>query len=314
MKLARVSLVGAVVAAGAMVLAGCATSGGGSEIQEGTALTVVENSGFTTANSNTADGNTTYNSNITYMTGSTFNYYDATPELVKNTKFGTYKVVSEDPLTVKYTITDGVKWSDGTPVDAADLLLGWASSISQVQQGRRRQLHARPAAGGGLDLVTEVPKISDNDKSLTLVYSKPYVDWEIGVRAEHARAHHVRAARSRMSRRHRRQEGPDQGDPGRRHRLAHQDRDRMEHRMGLRRHPERQAAPGLGRRRTRSSRPSRTSTSPSRRTPTTPGARCRRSRRSPSASSRTRPLRFRLCRTVRSASSPARRPRTPLPL
>ena len=141
MKLARVSLVGAVVAAGAMVLAGCATSGGGSEIQEGTALTVVENSGFTTANSNTADGNTTYNSNITYMTGASFNYYNATPELVKNTKFGTYKVLSEDPLTVKYTIADGVKWSDGTPVDAADLLLGWASSISQVQQGRRRQLH-----------------------------------------------------------------------------------------------------------------------------------------------------------------------------
>ena len=46
---------------------------------------------------------------------------------MQNTSFGTYEVVNEDPLTVKYTVAEGVKWSDGTAVDAADLLLEWAA-------------------------------------------------------------------------------------------------------------------------------------------------------------------------------------------
>ena len=177
MKLTRVSLVGAIIAAGALVLSGCA-AGGGSEIQAGTTLTAVENSAFTGANGNTADGNTTYNNNINYMTSSGFNYYDNTPKLVKNTKFGTYTVVSKSPLTIKYTIADGVKWSDGAPVDAADMLLAWAANISKYNDAKGQVNFTSAAAGGGLDGVTAVPKISDNNKSITLVYSKDFVDWE----------------------------------------------------------------------------------------------------------------------------------------
>lgn len=176
MKLTRVSLV-AIVAAGALALAGCA-AGGGSEIQTGTTLTAVENSPFTSANGGTADGNTTYNNNINYMTSSGWNYYDNTPKLVKNTKFGTYTVVSKSPLTIKYTITDGVKWSDGTPVDASDMLLAWAANITKYNDAKGKVNFTSAAAGGGLDLVTAVPKISDSKKSLTLVYSKDFVDWE----------------------------------------------------------------------------------------------------------------------------------------
>ena len=177
MKLTRVSLVGAIVAAGALVLAGCA-AGGGSEIQAGTTLTAVENSAFTAANGNTGDGNSTYNNNINYMTSSWFNYYDNTPKLIKNTKFGSYTVVSKSPLTIKYTIADGVKWSDGTSVDAADLLLDWAANISKYNDPKGDVNFTSANAGTGLDGVTAVPKISDNGKSLTLVYSKDYVDWE----------------------------------------------------------------------------------------------------------------------------------------
>jgi peptide/nickel transport system substrate-binding protein len=166
----------AAVAIGAMALAGCAA--GGSEIQAGTALTIVQNSGVDTLNSGTADGNSTYNSNITYLTSASFNYYDDTPKLVKNTKFGSYTVVSQNPLTVKYTIADGVKWSDGTPVDAADMLLAWAANISKYNDEKGVNFTSA-AAGGGLDLVTDVPTISSDNKSLTLVYSKPYVDWEV---------------------------------------------------------------------------------------------------------------------------------------
>ena len=174
MKISRLVAGAAVIAAGALVLSGCAAPQ--SEIVQGTSLSIAQNSPFTSYNSSVAVDNSTYNSNISYLTSSTFNYYDSTPTLKKNTKFGTYTVESKSPLTVKYTIADGVKWSDGTPVDAADMLLQWVSSISKYNQGKVN--FGAAAAGGGLDLVTQVPKISDGGKSLTLVYSKPFTDWE----------------------------------------------------------------------------------------------------------------------------------------
>ena len=177
MKLKRIGAVAAVVAAGALVLSGCsAGSGDTSEIVKGTSITVATNSGLTSYNGNSATGDSTYNANITYMTNSWFNYYDATPKLVNNTKFGTETMVKKSPLTIKYTINPGVKWSDGTPVTAADLLLDWASSITKYNNPKGVNFTSA-AAGSGLDLVTQTPKISSDGQSMTMVYSKPYVDW-----------------------------------------------------------------------------------------------------------------------------------------
>ncbi len=178
MKLKRIGVAVAVVAAGALALAGCsAGSGNVSEIVKGTSVTVAQNSGFTSYNDGSGTGDSTYNSNIIYMTTSGFNYYNATPALVKNTKFGTYTVVKKSPLTIKYTINKGVKWSDGTPVDAADMLLDWVANITKYNDPKGINFTSA-AAGGGLDLVTDVPKISDGGQSITLVYSKSFVDWE----------------------------------------------------------------------------------------------------------------------------------------
>jgi peptide/nickel transport system substrate-binding protein len=175
LKIKRLIAVGAVVAAGALVLAGC-SSGGGSEVVSGTALSVAQNSAMTAMNPNTATGYSTYNSNISYMFQSPFNYYDNKTKLIKNTDFATYEKTSSNPLTIKYTIKDGVKWTDGTPVTAADILLSWASSISKNNKGAVN--FGSINAGGGTDLITKTPKISDNGKSLTVIYDKPYVDWE----------------------------------------------------------------------------------------------------------------------------------------
>jgi peptide/nickel transport system substrate-binding protein len=177
LRIARLTAVAA-VAIGALALAGC--SAGGSEIQEGTAITVVQNSGVDSLNPNTSAGNSTYNQNPFYLASAGFNYYDSTPKLIKNEKFGKYEVLSQSPLTVKYTIADGVKWSDGAPVDAADLLLTWVSSQSKYNSEKGVNFTSA-LAGAGLDLVVDVPKISDDHKSLTLVYSKPYVDWELNL-------------------------------------------------------------------------------------------------------------------------------------
>ncbi|MBI5161350.1 MAG: ABC transporter family substrate-binding protein [Micrococcales bacterium] len=179
MKIKRRSVVAAAVAATALALSGCA-AGSGSEVQSGTTVNVAQNSAFTSMNTLTALNYATYNSNVSYMfQGVGFNYYNADKELVKNTKFGTYKKLSDDPLTVKYTINDGIKWTDGTPVSADDMILSWGSSISKYNNPKSGVNFGSIQAGGGTDFITEYPKVSSDNRSITVKYDQPYVDWEI---------------------------------------------------------------------------------------------------------------------------------------
>lgn len=183
----RKRMLAAVAAASAavLVLAGCTsgsttTSNGG--IEANTKLTVAQNSAFTSPNSFSSTGNSTYNQNVIYMTTSTFNYYDNTPKLVKNTKFGTYTKVSDNPLTIKYTVKEGVKWSDGVQVGAADALLNWASNATEynsTEKGGVNFTSIYAGEGTGAALISKVPTISDDGRSFTVVYDKPYIDWEL---------------------------------------------------------------------------------------------------------------------------------------
>lgn len=180
MKIKRWGAAAAVAVAGALVLAGCQAGGTGSEVQSGTTVKVAQNSAMTSLNAQTALNYATYNSNVTYMLqGPGFNYYNSDKELVKNTKFGTYEKLSDDPLTIKYTIADGVKWSDGVPVSASDMILSWGSSISKYNNAKSGVDFGSINQGSGLDFVTEYPKVSADDRSITIKYDQPYVDWEL---------------------------------------------------------------------------------------------------------------------------------------
>lgn len=136
MKIRRIGAVGAIVATSALVLSACASpdnegEGGGDTGLEGTSVSVGWNQPFYSQNNLTSRGNAAANANILYLTTSVFNYYDGDLELQRNEDFGTYEVVSEDPFTVKYTVNEGVTWSDGAPVDAADVFLYWAAQNDQ---------------------------------------------------------------------------------------------------------------------------------------------------------------------------------------
>lgn len=197
MKIRRIAAAGAVITTGALVLAGCSAPQQESEIIEGTKISVAWNDTFREYNNLSVSGNATANTNIVYLANNNFNYYNDVPELVQNTDFGTYEKTSDDPLTVKYTVNEGVKWSDGTPVDAADILLNWAANSTNVNtttgddvetdeetgavvdQGENVFFNSGATEGQGMDLVEETPEISDDGRSLTLVYSSPYVDWEV---------------------------------------------------------------------------------------------------------------------------------------
>lgn len=170
MKIARLMAGVGVVAAGAIVLSGCGNPYQ-SEVVEGTEITTAYNSGFFHFNDDSSAGNNTANGNVKYMTDTSFSYYNNTPELVKNTDFGSYEKTSDDPLTVKYTITSDAVWSDGVPIDEADMLLQWAAMSGNVNEA------FSPAATTGYNLITTTPETGD--KEITFVYDEPYVDWEL---------------------------------------------------------------------------------------------------------------------------------------
>jgi len=138
-------------------------------------ITVGWNDIIDTFNTSSAAGNNVGNTLTAYLTSSGFNYYDSAPALVKNTEFGSYEIVVEDPLTVKYTINDGVVWSDGTAIDGADMLLAWVATFGYYknEDGSYVFAHAAPKD----TLASKLPTVDGN--SITFEYDVQYVDWEL---------------------------------------------------------------------------------------------------------------------------------------
>ncbi|WP_159617933.1 ABC transporter family substrate-binding protein [Arthrobacter zhaoguopingii] len=192
MRFGRTSKAVGVAAAAALALSACAANTG-TETDEGAEgeatggeIRVVEVNAFSSFNSGTAEGNVDINGTVAYLTHSGFNYINNDLEVVPNEDFGTYEVVSEDPLSVKYTVNEEVAWSDGEPVDAGDMLLAWAvqsghfndattDEAGEVTSGSSYFDYAGDTSGLGL---TDVPEISDDGRSITLNYSEPYSDYE----------------------------------------------------------------------------------------------------------------------------------------
>src|SRR5690625_4593898 len=151
LKIRRFTAAAAMLAAGSLVLAACGDGGGAdpadpdagdtddsgieddSGISQDQALTVGWNQPFFEYNDDSLTGNATANAVVLYMIKSGFNYYDADLELQQDDSFGTYEKISDDPLQVKYTYADTAEWSDGTPVDAADLVMRSEEHTSELQ-------------------------------------------------------------------------------------------------------------------------------------------------------------------------------------
>jgi peptide/nickel transport system substrate-binding protein len=192
MRLGIISKAVGAAAVAVLVLSGCAStssapssSSSAAGAKPGGSATVVEVNAFGTFNANTAKGSLDINQKISYATHSGFNYIDNTLNIVKNEKFGKYEKISDDPLTVKYTINEGVKWSDGSPVDANDMVLAWAVASAHYNDAKRdaqgnatgTQFFQYAGDTSGLGM-TDFPEVGDDGRSITLKYSKPFADWE----------------------------------------------------------------------------------------------------------------------------------------
>lgn len=194
MRIGRIVAAVAAVATSALVLSACASP---TTIVQSSKVAVAVDQPFSSLNPLTRFGTGSTNTAVAYATNAGFTYYTDTPELVRDESFGSYRVLSEDPLTVRYTVADGVRWSDGTAVDAADLLLSWAAASDSyndvdfdsttITDGQTGEfLEGLPSGvvyfdsvdNPGVQQVTSVPEMSADRRSITLTFDEPYADWE----------------------------------------------------------------------------------------------------------------------------------------
>jgi peptide/nickel transport system substrate-binding protein len=151
----------------------------------GGTVTVAQVNEATSFNYNTPQGNLDTNGYIWQLTQPQFFTLDDKYNIVHNKDLGTYEKTSDDPLTVKYTLNKGLKWSDGKPMNADDLLLGWAQSSGYYEsatlddEGNPTKGVQYFASAAGFPWSSEMPTVSDDNLSITIKYTQPYVDWEL---------------------------------------------------------------------------------------------------------------------------------------
>lgn len=80
------------------------------------------------------------------------------------------ELTSEDPQTVVYKINPDAKWSDGKDITADDFVYFW-----EAQNGKNTAY--LPAGTTGYEDIESVEG-SDNGKTVTVTFAKPYADWE----------------------------------------------------------------------------------------------------------------------------------------
>lgn len=180
------------VAAIAGSLAGCTTS----NVVEGSEVTVAVSEPFTSLNPATSYGrSSTTNADVAWLTGSAFASYDDAYRLLEDSSFGVAQIVAEDPLTVRYEVAADARWSDGTPVDAADLLLAWAANsgalntpdfddAAYVDPDSGRYTDEFPedvvffdgAIGSGLEHATQTPQVAD-DRAVFVHFDEYVPNW-----------------------------------------------------------------------------------------------------------------------------------------
>lgn len=195
MKLTRKS-VGAVAGLAALALTGLGLANPAGAATKNS-VTIVASNALTSLNPGTPDTNLVTNSDVAYLQGFGFAYYDNKRNLIRNTVFGTYdkaacpKVLADAgaKFCVKYTVNAGRTWSDSTPITGVDLLLSHvlASSAYSIKAGLGDPGNLDTTSkfysggyGGTYDShVIKEPLLSADKMSVTVGYDAFMPDWQI---------------------------------------------------------------------------------------------------------------------------------------
>jgi len=161
--------------------------------QAATRSTVIlhETNPITGLNCSLSATNSTTCAAVGYLQGAGFNYYNNKKELVKNTVFGSYKIVknSATDFRTSWTVNPGRVWSDGTPITGEDLLLSHVLSSDAYSiaagLGDPKSKTAKPAFNGlgysgvyAENIVGE-PVLSADKMTVTLQFKKKIANWDL---------------------------------------------------------------------------------------------------------------------------------------
>lgn len=154
-----------------------------------TTVQIVQSNALTGLNPSVSSMNLTFNTDVAYLSGIGFTYYNNKATLVDNTEFGTYKIVSKKPFKVEYTVNKGRVWSDGTPINGIDLLLSHVTANGAYSQiaglgdpSDSREKPAFDSLGYGTlyeENVVGLPILSKDKMSVTIEYDAQVPDWRL---------------------------------------------------------------------------------------------------------------------------------------
>ena len=160
--------------------------------QAATRSTVIlhETNPITGLNCGLSATNSTTCSAVSYLQGAGFNYYNNKKELIRNTVFGSYKVVknSATDFRTQWTVNPGLVWSDGTPITGEDLLLSHVlnSNAYSIAAGLGDPEGKDAPAFNGIyysdvydaNIVGE-PTLSADKMTVTLRFKKRIANWDL---------------------------------------------------------------------------------------------------------------------------------------
>lgn len=194
----RTATATAVVSALVVALLAACTQPAADPERAGTVVVAVDVP-FGSLNGGTVAGRTPGSTLVRSLAQAGFVALDEDGAVVPDTSFGTVEKVSDDPLTVRYTLAETATWSDGVPVTPDDLLLEWAARSGQLDDvvpelgpdgapddpAVLEGAVAFAATSPVLAQAEQVPAV-DGD-TVTVTYATPVADWrtalDVGVPA-----------------------------------------------------------------------------------------------------------------------------------
>ena len=123
----------------------------------------------------------TWNGVVNDRLRSGFWYFGTDGTVVPDEEFGSYRVVSQDPLTVEYTISQDAVWEDGTPITYDDYLLQWATENPAVLSGADGDAPFNSVETAFGLHVPDGPQGEPGGKTFTVVYPEAFPDWQLAV-------------------------------------------------------------------------------------------------------------------------------------
>lgn len=142
------------------------------QVKQGGSMTFAIEKNVPNWNINSADGNVFETGMV--MTGITPQPFYPLPDFsvkMNDDLLVSAEMTNTDPQTVVYKIQPDAVWSDGTPISADDFIFMW-----KTKNGKDCPDCAADSTAG-FDQVESIEG-SDNGKTVTLTFAKPYTDWK----------------------------------------------------------------------------------------------------------------------------------------